>query len=143
MNPCPLQKSRSSKGVKEPADINALADEYLRLSYHGFRTKDKSFNAAFNTDFDNSIADIPIIRQDIGRVLLNLYNNAFYAVSEKKRQIGEGYDPTLSVSTLKENGRVVIKVNDNGSCKIKSSCRFLPPNQQDKERDWVSRWLMT
>ena len=81
-----LQHSRISTGQKEPTDINALADEYLRLSYHGFRAKDKSFNATMQTDFDESIGKINIIPQDIGRVLLNLYNNAFYAVNEKKKQ---------------------------------------------------------
>ena len=83
-----LQHSRSSSGVKEPTDINALADEYLRLAYHGLRAKDKSFNATMQTDFDKSIGKINIIPQDIGRVLLNLYNNAFYAVTEKKKQAG-------------------------------------------------------
>ena len=81
-----LQHSRTSTGQKEPTDINALADEYLRLSYHGIRAKDKSFNATMKTDFDESIGKINIIPQDIGRVLLNLYNNAFYAVNEKKKQ---------------------------------------------------------
>src|SRR6202142_1595832 len=81
-----LQHSRSSSNVKEPTNINALADEYLRLSYHGLRAKDKSFNANFKTDFDESISNINIVPQDIGRVLLNLYNNAFYAVTEKKKQ---------------------------------------------------------
>ena len=76
-----LQHSRTSTGVKEPTDINALADEYLRLSYHGLRAKDKDFNATIKTDFDSSIEKINIIPQDIGRVLLNLYNNAFYAVN--------------------------------------------------------------
>ena len=76
-----LQHSRSSSGVKEPTDINALADEYLRLAYHGLRAKDKSFNATLKTDFDESIGNINIIPQDIGRVMLNLYNNAFYAVT--------------------------------------------------------------
>ena len=80
-----LQHSRSSTGQKEPTDINALADEYLRLAYHGFRAKDKTFNATIQTDFDESIGKINIIPQDIGRVLLNLYNNAFYAVAEKKK----------------------------------------------------------
>ena len=74
-----LQHSRSSSGVKEPTDINALCDEYLRLSYHGLRAKDKSFNATFKTDFDESIGKINIIPQDIGRVVLNLLTNAFYA----------------------------------------------------------------
>src|SRR5450755_3121485 len=80
-----LQHSRSSTGVKEPTDINALADEYLRLAYHGLRAKDKSLNATMKTDFDESIVKINIVPQDIGRVLLNLYNNAFYAVAEKKK----------------------------------------------------------
>ena len=80
-----LQHSRSSSGVKEPTDINALADEYLRLAYHGLRAKDKSFNATMKTDFDETIGKINIIPQDIGRVILNLINNAFYAVDEKKK----------------------------------------------------------
>jgi two-component system NtrC family sensor kinase len=110
-----LQHSRSSSGVKESTDINALADEYLRLSYHGLRAKDKSFNASFKTDFDNSIGKINIIPQDIGRVLLNLYNNAFYAVTEKKKQASDTYEPTVSVSTKKMNGKMEIKVKDNGN----------------------------
>src|SRR5579871_1757984 len=110
-----LQHSRSSVSVKEPADINALADEYLRLSYHGLRAKDNSFNATMNTDFDDSIGKIDIIPQDIGRVLLNLYNNAFYAVNEKKKTAGENYQPTVSVSTKKSGDQVYITVNDNGN----------------------------
>src|ERR1019366_7404908 len=85
-----LQHSRTSTGKKELTNINALADEYLRLSYHGLRAKDKEFNAEMKTDFDKSIGNINIIPQDIGRVLLNLYNNAFYAVTEKKKQQPEG-----------------------------------------------------
>ena len=110
-----LQHSRSSNGVKEPTDINALCDEYLRLAYHGLRAKEKSFNASMKTDFDESIGNINIIPQDIGRVILNLINNAFYAVDEKKKQAGDAYDPSVSVSTKKENGRVEIKVADNGN----------------------------
>ncbi|MEP6597411.1 MAG: ATP-binding protein, partial [Ginsengibacter sp.] len=110
-----LQHSRTSAGQKEPTDINALADEYLRLTYHGLRAKDKSFNATIQTDFDKSIGKINIIPQDIGRVLLNLFTNAFYAVAEKKRQEQEGYQPTVSVSTKKENDKVIIKVKDNGT----------------------------
>lgn len=79
-----LQHSRSSSGKKQPTDINALADEYLRLSYRGLRAKDNTFNATVHTDFDKTIGAINIIAQDIGRVLLNLYNNAFYAVTEKR-----------------------------------------------------------
>jgi signal transduction histidine kinase/ligand-binding sensor domain-containing protein len=110
-----LQHSRTSTGQKQPADINALADEYLRLSYHGLRAKDKSFNATIQTDFDKNIGTINIIPQDIGRVLLNLYNNAFYAVTEKNKQQHQGYQPTVSVSTKKFNDRVELRVKDNGN----------------------------
>ena len=110
-----LQHSRSSTGVKEPTDINALADEYLRLAYHGLRAKDKSFNATMKTDFDKSIGNINIIPQDIGRVILNLITNAFYVVDEKKKQIGNGYEPTVSVSTKKEGDKVFVSVKDNGN----------------------------
>jgi two-component system, NtrC family, sensor kinase len=115
-----LLHSRSSSGIKEPTDINALADEYLRLAYHGLRAKDKSFNATMKTDFDSSIGKINIIPQDIGRVVLNLINNAFYAVDEKKKHTSAGsvqnvYEPTVSVSTKKINDMVEIKVKDNAN----------------------------
>ncbi|MGB4843544.1 MAG: ATP-binding protein, partial [Ferruginibacter sp.] len=110
-----LQHSRSSSGVKESTDINALCDEYLRLSYHGLRAKDKSFNATMKTDFDTSIGNINIIPQDIGRVILNLLTNAFYVVDEKKKSGIENYDPTVSISTKKNGGKVEIKVSDNGN----------------------------
>jgi signal transduction histidine kinase/Tfp pilus assembly protein PilF len=115
-----LQHSRSSSGKKEPTDINKLADEYLRLSYHGLRAKDKSFNATMKTDFDESVGKINIIPQDMGRVILNLINNAFYAVDEKNKapqppKGGVEYEPTVSISTKKENGKVEIKVADNGN----------------------------
>jgi signal transduction histidine kinase len=114
-----LQHSRSSSGVKEPTDINALADEYLRLSFHGLRAKDKSFNASMETHFDENLPEIAVIPQDIGRVLLNLYNNAFYAVSEKKKLQGDNYEPTVSVSTKRIGNKtdsygLVISVKDNG-----------------------------
>src|SRR6187549_241010 len=110
-----LQHSRTSNNKKEPTDINVLADEYLRLAYHGLRAKDKSFNATIKTDFDESIGKINIIPQDIGRVVLNLINNAFYAVEEKKKRNQNGYEPTVSVSTKRSNGKVEIKVSDNGN----------------------------
>ena len=110
-----LQHSRSSNGVKEQTDINALADEYLRLAYHGLRAKDKSFNAMLKTDFDASIGNVNIIPQDIGRVILNLITNAFYVVDEKKKQTGGDYEPIVSVSTKKNNGKVEISVKDNGN----------------------------
>ncbi len=110
-----LQHSRASTGKKEPTDINALADEYLRLSYHGLKAKDKSFNATMQTDFDTTISKINIVPEDIGRVLLNLYNNAFYAISEKSKQQGEGFEPAVSVTTKKVNDKVEISVKDNGN----------------------------
>jgi signal transduction histidine kinase len=110
-----LQHSRSSSGVKESTDINALADEYLRLSYHGLRAKDKSFYAKMETDFDNSIGKINIIPQDIGRVLLNLYNNAFYAVNQQKSNNLISYEPTVSVTTKKSENHVLITISDNGN----------------------------
>ncbi len=110
-----LQHSRSSSGVKVPTDINALCDEYLRLSYHGLRAKDKSFNATMKTDFDDSIGNINIIQQDIGRVVLNLLNNAFYVVDEKKKSGIEPYEPTVSVGTKTIGDKVEIKISDNGN----------------------------
>ncbi|MEB2784481.1 ATP-binding protein [Algoriphagus persicinus] len=109
-----LQHSRSSTGTKEPTDINALVDEYLRLSYHGLRAKDKSFNASMETDYDKSIGNINIIPQDMGRVVLNLINNAFFAVHEQAKSGKEGYEPTVSVSTKQSGDLVTISVKDNG-----------------------------
>jgi signal transduction histidine kinase/tetratricopeptide (TPR) repeat protein len=117
-----LQHSRSSSGVKEPTDINALCDEYLRLAYHGLRAKDKAFNATIKTDFDETIGNINIIPQDMGRVILNLITNAFYVVDEKKKQNPTGYEPTVTVSTkvltppTAGGGRgVAVSVKDNGN----------------------------
>jgi signal transduction histidine kinase len=110
-----LQHSRASSGKKEPTDINALCDEYLRLAYHGWRAKDKSFNATTNTNFDGSIGKIDIVAQDIGRVLLNLFNNAFYAVNEQKSRNLISYEPKVSVTTKKSENRVCITVSDNGN----------------------------
>jgi len=114
-----LEHSRISTGQKEPTGINKLADEYLRLAYHGLRAKDKSFNADLKTDFDESIGKINIVPQDIGRVLLNLYNNAFYAVSEKQKTADENYKPLVTIATkspsLLEKGWVEVIVSDNGN----------------------------
>ena len=110
-----LQHSRNSGGVKEATNINALCDEYLRLAYHGLKAKDRSFNAILKTDFDERVGNINIIPQDIGRVILNLINNSFYAVDEKKKQAQNGYEPTVSVSTKKINDKVEIRVKDNGN----------------------------
>ena len=110
-----LQHSRSSNGAKEPTDINALADEYLRLAYHGLRAKDNSFNAIIKTDFDESIDNINVIPQDIGRVILNLINNAFHAVSEKKKFLELDYEPAVSISTKKTIDKVEVFILDNGN----------------------------
>ncbi|MEP6584239.1 MAG: tetratricopeptide repeat protein [Ginsengibacter sp.] len=120
-----LEHSRSSGGLKEPTDINALADEYMKLAYQGIRAADKSvsagqpgFNAAMQTHFDEALSTdngkINIVPQDIGRVLLNLFNNAFYAVNEKKKQLNGAYTPIVSVTTKKLDGKITIAVHDNG-----------------------------
>ncbi|MEP6712912.1 MAG: ATP-binding protein, partial [Ferruginibacter sp.] len=113
-----LQHSRSSSGVKEPTDINVLADEYLRLSYHGLRAKDKSFNATMKTDFEEGLQKINVVSQDVGRVILNLITNAFYSVTEKKKALinatGQQYEPTVWVSTKKINNNIEVRVKDNG-----------------------------
>jgi signal transduction histidine kinase len=124
-----LLHSRTGSGQKEPTDINALADEYLRLAYHGLRAKDKTFNADFKTDFYESLPKINVIPQDIGRVLLNLINNAFYVVNEKSKQNIEGYKPEVTVRTASWNppsgGRgAFISVSDNGP--------GIPENIKDK-----------
>jgi two-component system NtrC family sensor kinase len=121
-----LQHSRASSGTKELTDINKLADEYLRLAYHGFRAKDKTFNATIKTDFDETIGKVNIIPQDMGRVLLNLINNALYAVDEKKKQLGDKYQPEVTVCTRLDNApknqpisqlanSLIISVRDNGN----------------------------
>jgi signal transduction histidine kinase len=109
-----LQHSRATTGQREPTDINALADEYLRLAYHGYRAKNKDFNAELITDFDPSISKQSIVQQDIGRVFLNMYNNAFYAVYEKLKLKGNSYRPKVSVSTKKTDNKIVVRFNDNG-----------------------------
>jgi signal transduction histidine kinase len=115
-----LQHSRSGSAAKEPTDINKLADEYLRLAYHGLRAKDKSFNATMKTEFDDSVGNIDIVPQDIGRVILNLITNAFYVVNEKEKASqspdgGGRYHPTVSVNTKKKDDSILITVKDNGN----------------------------
>ncbi|HEX5151901.1 MAG TPA: ATP-binding protein [Parafilimonas sp.] len=116
-----LQHSRKSSGEKEATDINALCDEYLRLSYHGLRAKTKSFNADIKTDFDKTIGAVHVIPQDFGRAILNLFNNAFYAVNEKKKTAGSNYSPMVLVKTKKipshqEMGATIqILIKDNGA----------------------------
>jgi signal transduction histidine kinase len=110
-----LQHTRASSGQKEPTDINKLADEYLRLSYHGMRAKDKSFNAEYKTDFDETIGKINVIPQDIGRVLLNIMNNAFYAVNERLKAEGSEYVPIVTIVTKRLSDKIEIIVKDNGN----------------------------
>ena len=115
-----LQHSRASSGEKESVDINALADEYMRLAYHGLRAKNKEFNAALTTDFDPSIGMVEVMPQDLGRVFLNLFTNAFYAVAEKKKKLAdEGiepeYRPEVKITTKKFAGKLYIRVSDNGT----------------------------
>jgi signal transduction histidine kinase len=110
-----LQHSRASTGRKEPTDINALADEYLRLSYYGLRAKDKDFDSNFMTNFHEGIGRIEVVPQDIGRVLLNLYNNAFYAVNEKRKLLNGTFEPIVEVSTKRVGDKVEITVRDNGT----------------------------
>lgn len=110
-----LQHSRSSSGIKEATDLNTICDEYLRLSYHGLRAKDKSFNAILNTDFDDTIGKVNLIPQDFGRVILNLLTNAFYAVNERKHLNEENYKPTVSIATKKEKDEIIIRISDNGN----------------------------
>ena len=119
-----LQHSTSGTGIKEPTDINILAEEYLRLSYQRYRAKEKDFFVSLERNYDQSIDKMNIIPQDMGRVMINLYNNAFYFVSEKKKHIPEGYEPVISITTKKTGDKVVISVKDNG--------KGIEPKIQDK-----------
>ena len=119
-----LQHSRTGSGQKEMTDINALADEYLRLAFHGLKAKDKTFHATIYTEFDPSVGKIPVVTQDMGRVFINLYNNAFYAVSEKNKQQLEGFEPTVSIRTKRVGDRLEIRIKDNGN--------GIPPKVIDK-----------
>jgi two-component system, NtrC family, sensor kinase len=110
-----LYHSRTGSGNKEPTDINGLLDEYLRLIYHGLKARDRTFNAVMSSDFDKSIGEILVVPQEIGRVILNLLANAFYAVSEKKKLAQNGYVPTVSVSTKNLGKSIQILIADNGT----------------------------
>jgi len=110
-----LEHSRISNGEKQPTDLNALAHEYLRLAYHGLRAKDKSFNCKLVTEFASDLGRVEVVPQEIGRVLLNLYNNAFYAVSEQTKALSDDYQPTVSVRTKRMTTTVEIRVSDNGT----------------------------
>ncbi|MBD2722984.1 sensor histidine kinase [Hymenobacter armeniacus] len=110
-----LEHSRASSGERVPTDLNQLADEYLRLAYHGLRAKDKSFNATLKPDFDPNLPPVEVISQDLGRVLLNLLTNAFYAVKQRQQRGETGYAPTVSVSTRRVGDQVELRVKDNGT----------------------------
>jgi C4-dicarboxylate-specific signal transduction histidine kinase len=110
-----LEHSRKSTGTREPTDVNALCDKYLRLSYQGFRAKEDAFNASIESSFDNTIPKLNIVPQEIGRVLLNIYNNAFFAVDEKKKSGKSDYEPLVTVSTKQRGNNVDISIADNGS----------------------------
>jgi signal transduction histidine kinase len=109
-----LQHSRASSNIKEPTDINKLADEYLRLTYHGLRAKDKSFNAELITHFADNLPKVNVVPQDIGRALLNLFTNAFYAVHQKQKKAAGNYKPTVTLSTGFIDAHIFISVKDNG-----------------------------
>jgi len=119
-----LQHSRASTGEKQPTNINVLADEFFKLSFHGLRAKDKSFNAEMVTHFDPDLPKVNVVQQDIGRVLLNLINNAFYAVNQKAKTAGPDYKPKVDLSTTHSNAHIEIKVKDNGN--------GIPENIKDK-----------
>ena len=110
-----LEHSRTSTGERQPTNINVLADEFLKLSYHGLRAKDKNFNAELITNFDETLPKVNVVQQDMGRVLLNLFNNAFYAVNQRAKISSEGFKPTVGVSSALQNGQVIITVKDNGN----------------------------
>ena len=110
-----LQHSRNNSGERQLTDLNVLADEYFRLSYHGLRAKDKSFNATMTTHFQENLPKVNIVPQDIGRVLLNLFNNAFYATQQKQKTAGTAYKPEVTVNTSFTDSFLVIKVKDNGT----------------------------
>jgi len=109
-----LQHSRVSSGHKEPTDLNALADEYLRISYHSMRAKDKTFNCEILTDLDPGLCEIKVVPQDIGTVFMNLYNNAFYSLSEQRKKKGDGYKPLLELRTKKKGENIEVSIRDNG-----------------------------
>jgi two-component system NtrC family sensor kinase len=110
-----LEHSRTNTGEKLLTDMNVLCDEFLKLSYHGLRAKDKSFNAELVTHFHHNLPKVNVSQQDMGRVMLNLFNNAFYAVNQRRRTAGADYKPEVSVSTSAENNHVIIRVKDNGN----------------------------
>jgi len=110
-----LEHSRTSTGERQITNINVLADEFLKLSYHGLRAKDKGFNAELTMNLDNNLPKINVVQQDIGRVLINLFGNAFYAVNQKAKTAGPDYKPTVEVSSVQQNGSILISIKDNGT----------------------------
>lgn len=110
-----MMHSRANPGQKQPTDLRVLIDEYLRLSYHGLKAKEKSFQATLRTDFDERMEAVRVVPEEIGRVLLNLFNNAFYAVKEKQKTAGPGFEPLVEVSTRQLPGNIEICIRDNGT----------------------------
>lgn len=110
-----LQHSRTNTGERQLTDVNVLADEFFKLSYHGLRAKDKLFNATLICNFDEHLPKIDVVQQEIGRVMLNLFNNAFYAVQQRQKTAGVDFNPTVEVSTTAVDNRVEIRVRDNGT----------------------------
>ena len=110
-----LQHSRNNSGEKEKVDLNKLTDEFLRLAYHGLRAKDKSFNATLETNFNPKLGEIEVVSQEIGRVILNLFTNAFYAVNEKQASSSTDYKPTVSVTTKRLKNSITVAIKDNGN----------------------------
>lgn len=109
-----LQHSRTKSDQKEKIDINALCDEYLKLAYHGLRAKDKSFNSAMDTNYSTELPEIEIARQDLGRVILNVITNAFHSVRQKSENNPDNYQPTIGISTIKNDNNIEISISDNG-----------------------------
>jgi signal transduction histidine kinase len=109
-----MEHSQGSHTEKQSTDLNALTEEYLKLAYHGYRAKDKAFSAGLKTQYDPSMGTVSVVPQEIGRVLLNLFNNAFYAVQEKKAKLNGTFEPTIIISTRKEGNNILITVKDNG-----------------------------
>ena len=125
----------------EPTDINSLTDEYLRLAYHGLGAKDNTFNTTLKTDYDPAVGKVALISQDIGRVMLNLINNAFYAVNERSKEAGDGYEPLVIMRTRRLSDKIEISVSDNGNGipqKVldKIFNLSLPQSLPDRGQDW-------
>ena len=110
-----MEHSQSDRGEKQPTDLHALMDEYLNLAYHSYRAKAKGFSATLETHYDAAVGLVQVLPKDIGRVLINLFNNAFYSVQQKKQQLNGTFEPCVQVSTAKTGSKVEISIKDNGA----------------------------